>query len=243
MNNNFDRVDLLEELSRYLQNLPRQLPRLRAGKGMVILTPEDTEPVLYLIQSGQVQLYKLTPDGKQCTLTILHEGDIFGETHLFCTGCRQIYASALSDALLYEINTDLFYRLLEENPGLAIKMLAWTTRRLKETEDLLERIAYGDVRTRILYLLLRLCEDFGVHGEEGCLLDIRLTHQDLAHMVAASRETVSAMLSRLARDGLLKSDRRPWLVDCRGIHKQLAECLPADMGKYSDAEGKKTCHV
>lgn len=212
-----NRVDLLKELSSYLANFAEKLPVMEVARGTVILTPEDSRAVLFLIRDGQVQLYKITSDGKQCTLTILQNGDIFGETHLFCTGCRQVYASALTDASLYSIDSDMFQDLMQENPGLGLQMLAWTSRRLKETEDLLELIAYGDVRTRILYQLLRLCEDFGMPEGEGCRLNIQLTQQDLANMVAASRETVSSLLGQLGREGLIDTSQRQWLVRCEQI--------------------------
>ncbi|OAT87033.1 Crp/Fnr family transcriptional regulator [Desulfotomaculum copahuensis] len=212
-----NRVDLLKELSSYLVNFAEKLPVMEVDRGTVILTPEDPRAVLYLIRDGRVQLYKITADGKQCTLTILQTGDIFGETHLFCTGCRQVYASALTDAVLYSIDSDLFQKLMLENPGLGLQMLAWTSRRLQETEDLLEQIAYGDVRARVLYQLLRLCEDFGMPEEEGCRLNIQLTQQDLANMVAASRETVSTLLGQLGREGLIDTSQRQWLVRCAEI--------------------------
>lgn len=216
-----NRVDLLKELSAYLAGFVAQLPVMEVRRGTVILTPDDSRALLYLIRSGRVQLYKLTPDGKQCTLAILQSGDIFGETHLFCTGCRRVYASALTDVLLYGIDGDSFLQLMLDNPRLGMQMLAWTSRRLKETEDLLEQIAYGDVRTRILYQLLRLCEDFGEPVEGGCRLNLPLTRQELASMVAASRETVSTVLGRLSREGLVKAERNRWLVRCEQMKSLL----------------------
>jgi len=101
---------------------------------------------------------------------------------------------------------------MTEKPRLALKFIEIVATRLKEVEELLEHIAYGSVRKRLLYLLHKLAVKFGasVPASEGrhddtdwVQLEVKLTHQELASMMGSIRETVTEQLSRLALEGIV----------------------------------------
>ncbi len=101
----------------------------------------------------------------------------------------------MTDTYLCMISKQEFESFIEKNPKIAIKLITILSTRLKELYSLSEKIALGDVRYRIIYLLLRLSEKTGKRKNEWQTIEMRLTHQDVANMVGSTRETTSAIMS------------------------------------------------
>ncbi|WP_246939131.1 Crp/Fnr family transcriptional regulator [Bacillus pinisoli] len=150
---------------------------------------------MFLLKKGQVRLYKINQSGKQFTVDILVDGNIFGETLSLSLTDDDTYAEAMTDTYLCMISKQEFESFIEKNPKIAIKLITILSTRLKELYSLSEKIALGDVRYRIIYLLLRLSEKTGKRKNEWQTIEMRLTHQDVANMVGSTRETTSAIMS------------------------------------------------
>jgi CRP-like cAMP-binding protein len=79
--------------------------------------------------------------------------------------------------------------------------------RLKERDEMLEQLALGDVRERVLHLLIKLSGQFGVKDGDYHKIDLPLTHQELANMIGATRESVSVVLREFAKDDIIRTGR------------------------------------
>ena len=201
-----------EELERIEPVAPVELTK----KGTIIATPHAVEKRLYLVKSGKVRLYKLTEDGKELTMDILGTGNLFGEVGSFAMGTHQLYAVALEDSHICRIDRSHFQRILCERPQLAIRFIEIVSTRLQEVEELMAYMAYANVRKRLLFLLYKLSEKWKAAspGEEGeksdgewTVLDVELTHQELASMAGSTRETVTEILGQFIEEGILKKGR------------------------------------
>jgi CRP-like cAMP-binding protein len=173
-------------------------------KGSIILGPHQPTKALYLLKKGKVRLYRSSEDGKQLTVDLLGDGNIFGETSSFSLNDDLTYAEALSDTYLCVIGKKEFEHLIEQKPKLAIKFIEILSARLKETYEMSENIALRNVQYRVLSLLLRLSEKFGRRNKEWQTIDIKITHNDIASMIGSTRETVSATISQLKKQGYIK---------------------------------------
>ncbi|PTX64717.1 CRP/FNR family transcriptional regulator [Melghirimyces profundicolus] len=201
-------INLMEELPlEDLKEIDRMAPMSKTPKGTIISSPEEPQPALYLLKKGKVRLYKLNREGKEFTLGILGDGNIFGEVETFSTGTRDTYVQAMEETLLCVLNKKDLEEFMKERPSLAIKLIGILTERLREAEEMLENLAYGSVQKRLLYLLSKLVHNFGNRKGVYWELDLRLSHQDLAAMIGATRETVSATLSELTRQGVIAKGR------------------------------------
>lgn len=131
-------------------------------------------------------------------------GDLLGG---LVTKAYRASAQAMGESLVAFIDNRAAVELMASQPRLAMEV----NRRIGEDRDLLaERLlamACGDVRHRLAWVLLELGERHGAKGEEGILIDLPLSQQDLADMVGASREKVNRKLRRLADQGLIRVDR------------------------------------
>lgn len=207
----------LERVGRIAQH--RQLRRRE-----LVFGPEDPGDAIYLLKAGRVKLSRFDESGKEITLAILEEGEFFGEEALQGDGPRQSCAEALDDAFLCRIERAQFEELMADNPELSLEVARQLSERLLGTQDRLEDLAFHDVPRRLAHALLGLAERHGEAREDGSVrLKLRLTHQELASLVASTRETTTSLLSRFRRDGLVETEGR-WLriLDPDGL-RRLAE--------------------
>ncbi|WP_243385268.1 Crp/Fnr family transcriptional regulator [Bacillus kexueae] len=177
-------------------------------KGTTILSPDKPMKALFLLKEGQVRLYRMNQNGKQFTVDILVDGNIFGETSTLSLTDDQIYAEAMTDSYLCLLSKADFEEFIEKNPKIALKFINILSTRLKEVYSLSEKIALGDVKNRILYLLLKLSEKTGRRKKEWQTIEMRITHQDIANMIGSTRETTSAVMSQLKKEGYIKKGLR-----------------------------------
>ena len=188
----------------------------------MVQTPGDERDGLFFVKKGKLRLYKMNPDGKQFTLGILGPGNMFGEINSFSLGTKGIYIETLEETLICSVLKEHFENFLSTRPLLAMKFLKELSDRLKDRDELLERLALSDLRGKVLYLLYKLSEQFGVEDGEFLKIDMPLTHQELANMIGATREAVSVTLHDLSGEGLIVTGRKSIKVQS-GRVKELLE--------------------
>ncbi|WP_059103049.1 Crp/Fnr family transcriptional regulator [Shouchella shacheensis] len=198
-------ISLFDELPTEELQLIDQMSEMKpVKKGTLILSPEHPIEALFLLKKGQVRLYRMNAQGKQFTVDILVDGNIFGETSTMTLTDDQIYAEAMTETYLCILGKDEFETFIGKNPKIALRFINILSTRLNELYSLSEKIALVDVKYRVLYLLLKLSEKTGHRKQEWQTIEMKLTHQDIAYMIGSTRETTSATISQLKKDGFLK---------------------------------------
>lgn len=223
-------IDLLHELTPDdLRIIDSMVPVLSYPPGTIIYEPGARLNRLYFLKRGHVRLYWLSPEGKQLTLALLKDGNIFGETDSFATGAGSCYAETFSETLVCTMTTADLIRFMQERPPVAIKMIEILSRELKNAQELAATLALQDVRSRVLYLLMKLAEEFGP-CQPGAYtrLNLRLTQQDVAHMIGATRESVSAVLADLSRQGVVRTARGSIAIRCDQAARLMDVELPTN---------------
>ncbi|PTL39081.1 Crp/Fnr family transcriptional regulator [Alkalicoccus saliphilus] len=201
-------ISLFDELSKEeLMTIDKMSEMRPVKKGTVIVSPDHPMEALFLLKQGQVRLYQMNEEGKQFTMDILVDGNIFGETGSVTLTDDQIYAEAMTDTYLCLLSHNDFENFIEANPKIALKLIDILSSRLKDFYSFSEKIALRDVKHRLLYLLLMLSEKTGHRKNNWQSIEMKLTHQDIAHMIGATRETTSTVLSQLKKEGFLKKVR------------------------------------
>lgn len=204
-------ISIFEEMSREEIREIDQLDTIHhfnwIAKNTLVQTPESAREGLHFVKEGKLRLYKLNENGKQFTLGILTRGNIFGELNSFAFGTRRVYIETMEPSLLCTIPEPQFERLMINRPQLALKFLKALSDRLKEREDQLEQLALHGLRNRVLHLLTTLSTKFGIVQDGYSLIDLPLSHQEIANMLGATREAVSGVMSELAKEGVVKVSR------------------------------------
>ncbi|GGE27913.1 hypothetical protein GCM10011571_32590 [Marinithermofilum abyssi] len=170
-------INIMNELPiEDLKEIDRLASMSKTPMGTIISSPDQPHQSLYFLKKGKVRLYKLNREGKEFTLGILGDGNIFGEVESFSTGTGDTYVQAMEDSLICVLNKNDFEEFMKTRPRLALKMIEVLTNRLREAEEMLENLAYGSVKKRLLYLLSKLGQNFGTWEGDYLTLNIRLSH-------------------------------------------------------------------
>lgn len=216
-NRHLSTLDLFQDLSEKEQEeLDRITTMSAVRKGKVFYRPEETGEVLFILKTGQVQIYRISPEGKKLVITTLDPGSLFGEMALLGQQMHNTFAEAMSDCTICVLNRADLERLVLQRPQVALRMLEITGRRLRDAEGRLEDLAFKGIPARLSSLLLRLAGENGdeVYGQ---------THQDLAEMVGTYRETATQVLNDLKSRGMIEIGRkRIRILDREGM-QELAE--------------------
>ncbi|MFC5470537.1 Crp/Fnr family transcriptional regulator [Cohnella suwonensis] len=190
----------------------------------------DIGDKLYIVLSGNVEINRFE-HGKKCVLSTLKEGDIFGEMALFEDGeYRSANAEVLNRAVLAVIERRNLQGLLVTNPGVIYKLLATVIKRLRKANDRIHDITFLNVRERIYKQLLCLAEEYGIKLNQTIMINLRLTHQQLADMVGCTREMVSKVLAELQADHIIGVNKKRIIVKNK----------PLLMDKASSYEAKES---
>lgn len=194
----------------------------RFQRGELLFSEGDACKGLFLVASGKIRIFKLSPAGREQVLSIEQPGSSFAELPVFDGGNYPASASALDDAEVLFISRKNFQSFCREHPDVALKVIAMVGSRLRRLVGIIEDLSFTTVRQRLISLLLRLAESHGKSTKQGLRLELTETHQDLAAELGTVRELVSRNLSRLQAEGLLEVDGRNIIVkDLAGLkHEQ-----------------------
>lgn len=169
-----------------------------------IFTPGDPDDQLYFLISGTIRLYKMYGDYKEATTALLKEGGVFGKLSLVEGRWQDVFAEAVSEVEVASVQKSALESVLKRQPEFAMKLFASLSERLRQSDEVIESLLHREVSTRLATLLLHLSDRFGEAEDSGVLLNVRLTHQDLANMIASTREAVSKVMSELQREGFIE---------------------------------------
>ncbi len=162
-----------------------------------------------------------TPEGKQSILAFIEPGELFGELSLIESGNREERAEASLKSSVIAIPGDALRELMEESPQLSIGVTKLIGLRRKRVERRIRSLLFRNNRDRLTHLLVELAEQYGKATSEGIELSIRLSHQDLASIIGATRETVTTLLGEMQSEGLLIIKRqRLTLLDLRRLAQE-----------------------
>ncbi|MBI1730150.1 Crp/Fnr family transcriptional regulator [Candidatus Acetothermia bacterium] len=176
-------------------------------KGDIVYQPGDVDDSVYYIKSGKIKLAYLDESGRKLTLTILGEGELFGEMVLIGRQKRELMAQVLQDSVLYELERTQFLELLRSSPELAIEVMELFGNRTRDIERKLEDLVFKDIPTRLSRQILKLIEQHGVDTDDGVQIDFKITHKELADLIGSARENTTSALNRLAKEGILDKKR------------------------------------
>jgi len=177
------------------------------SKNTIIQTPLSKSLGLYFVKKGKLRIYKLSESGKQFTIGIIGTGNTFGETSLFSMETKGAYIEVIEDTLLCHLEDKEFEGFLIERPKLLLNILKIMSEKISEQNLMLEQLANYDIRQRLMYWLSKLAVEFGNEYGEFITIGLSLSHQELANMIGATRESVTSTLNQLNKEGVIISGR------------------------------------
>lgn len=168
-------------------------------KGEFIYHPEDVSDALYIVNRGNVKIYRLSETGKEQIIRMLHPGDFTGELALFRQSVHVAYAEAVTDTQICQIRSEDLQKLLLKYPTISLKILEEFSNRLDGSEKQTTSFATEKVETRIAYFLA----DY-VDGEGKDVVTLPMSKKDLASYLGTTPETLSRKLTEFEELGLIE---------------------------------------
>jgi len=171
------------------------------AKGQAILVEGAEATGFHSIVSGRVRVFKLSTEGKEQILHVFGPGDTFGEAAVFAMHRYPAHAEALETCTTLLFPKQPFVDLVSKEPSLALNLLADLSKRLHRFTNLIEDLSLKEVPGRLAAHLLYLSERQGDSDD----LVLELPKTQLASLLGTIPETLSRILARMAREGLIES--------------------------------------
>lgn len=189
------------------------------SRGQNFFAEGDEGVGFYMILSGKVKVFKLSPEGKEQIFHILEAPEPFGEAAVFAGEHFPASAQALTETPVLFFPRQKFVELIGREPALALSMLALLSRRLRKLTVLVESLSLKEVPGRLAAYLLYLKD----HNHSTSVIELDVSKNQLAALLGTIPETLSRILRRMAEEKLIKADARTIaILDQKGL-SELAE--------------------
>jgi len=196
-----DRVDLFDGLSDEQAEVLKGRSRIRSfAPNTIVVNEGDDGSSLFVVQSGSLKVFLTDNVGREVTLSLLDPGDYFGELALLDDAPRSASVIALSRSEVLQIPRVAFLALIEAHPACMQIVVRNLVGRIRTLTESVRSLALVDVFGRIS----RIFDSLAVEEDGVGIIDRRLTQQDLANMVGASREMVNRILRDMVSGGYVE---------------------------------------
>ena len=201
-----------------------RLHRIDAGEFFFL--QGDPANSLYLLKEGSVKLLQLTPDGQQVLMRLIGPWTFFAVIALIENTVYPVTAQAAEPCQALVWSRLVMKPLIEKYPSIALNTMKMMAGQVHEYQDRLKELATERVERRLARALLRLAAQTGRKVNEGVLIDLPLSRQNLAEMTGTTLFTVSRILSQWENQGLIKSGREKIIICFPHGLVKIAEDLP-----------------
>ena len=176
----------------------------RIGRGHAVVHAGDRTDFVYFVLTGSLKVTVSDEEGREVILSILGQGELFGEMGMFGEQTRSASVVAVVPSDLVQISKQDFRRAMEDNFEVAWRIMTKLAERLRNADRKIESLALMDVYGRVARLLLDMSEQVGAET----VVTRKISKQDIAKMIGASREMVSRVMKDLGLRGLIEETDR-----------------------------------
>ena len=164
--------------------------------------------MLYVIVSGRVKLSQVTSDGQQVIVNYFGPGEGLGIVMALNELPYPLSAEAIEPCLALGWRRETMLDLMQHNAQLALNGMNMVGRRFAQMQNRFQELATQRVEQRVARALMRLVRQFGRRTEDGVLIDMPLSREDLAQMTGTNLYNVSRILSKWEGEGLIATGRK-----------------------------------
>ena len=201
--------DLFERLSQdQIAHVERHSSVRQFSRGNLVYLPTESSDSVFLLLTGRIKLYHITGEGKQALLALIEPGELFGELAILGDGEREEYAESMLKSTILRIPGQIIQELMQHHPEVSLGVTKLMGLRLQRVEQRLKSLLFRSNRDRLTFLLLDLAEKYGQFTPEGVLINIKLSHQELASIIGSTRETVTVLLGEMQDERTIDIQKR-----------------------------------
>lgn len=225
-------TELLKRCPLFAELKEEDLKRIRAvaslrrvGRKEVLFGEGEEAKGFYVVLSGKVKLYKMSPEGKEQILHVVSAPDAFAEAALFLEGNYPAFAEALADSQLLFFPKRDFIQLVKRNPQLGINMIVSLSHFLRRFASLIEELSLKEVSSRLAKYLIDLSMKSSKEGKHAREVALDLSKSQLASKLGTISETLSRTLTKMKAKGVIDVKKDRILI----LNRQLLEEVASGM--------------
>lgn len=210
------RVPIFSSLSNdELRQVVSLIVQRRFEKDSLIISEGSVPQNFIVVSSGKIKVFGYSQDGKEQIMYILTKGDFFGARNLIHDRKADYNAQAMGDTVVCMIQREKFQQLLFEFPSIGVKIMDVLCDRLEKMESMFRKISPKDVDSRVNMMLLELSQKYGRKQDNGTLIELPMSREEMANYIGVARETVSRKITLLKDEGVIeiKGNRKILIVN------------------------------
>lgn len=192
------------------------------NKNAVLIESESPTADIYYLEKGHVRVYALTPNGTQKIYVFYKPGEMFPVIWAFNHIKKHLFYEAMEDVVIRKIPTGTFMEFIKDKPNTLLELIHYIININSVYVDRIDNLEYSSAYARLISRLLFMANRFGIQQDTSIILNIPVTHQDIASTITMTRETTSRELEKLEKKGLITKKNHFFIIPNR---KRLEEEL------------------
>jgi CRP/FNR family transcriptional regulator, cyclic AMP receptor protein len=217
-------VDILGPLSdEQMEDLAKRAPDTFLEQDDILYSPKEGTERLFLLKEGRVQLYEVNESGDEITLSVVEDGNVFGEMALTGQSLHGLYVRALTPSVVVSLRREELERLIMDTPEVGLRLVRELAQRLHDSEARYADMIAKDVPARLATQILTLVDSEGVVSSDSYRIPTHYTHEQLASMIGCKRVAVTRAFRKLEEAGAVDLEDRRIVVRDLDALKELAE--------------------
>ena len=199
----------------------RDFAQLHYKKGETILRAEDFPTGVYFLAKGFTRLYAVSRKGEELTLIIFKPGDFFPVMWAVNNARTNYYLEAMTNVDIWRVPQDKFLVFIKSNPEVFFELTSKILVRFGGLLKRMEYLVFGNAYAKVASIITICAERFGRREKGKVIIEVPLTHSDLASMVGVTRETASIEIKKIEKKGLIGHQGRLIVVkNLKGLRKE-----------------------
>ncbi|MFJ5715382.1 Crp/Fnr family transcriptional regulator [Neobacillus sp. NPDC093127] len=208
-----------------VQFFQKNEPIQKIKAGSVLFQEKDPAQFVYLLLKGSIALGRVHLRGKEFILKILNDRELIVEYQLFKANPRyQFYAKTLSDCEILVIKREQFEDFILTDPEAMNTFVSWLSTGYLKAQMKCQDLIMNGKKGGLYSILIRLCNTYGVKTEDGILIDLPLTHQELANLTYGTREVIQRSLKELREKDVILYENQMFTVKNLNYLKEEVDC-------------------
>lgn len=184
-----------------LEALGLHIKKERFSPGQLIFQQGEPASRMLIIKFGRIRLWKVTENGNEITLDIRQSGDVLGESMFNRDGVIPVNATCLEETATCGLTREGFERLVLTNPNIGLQVIKTLSQRIDWLTSRVGDMSYSNLEERLYRILVTVAEEHGRKSDQGIILPMPLTHEDLSFLVGAHRVSITRAMKELQNSG------------------------------------------
>jgi CRP-like cAMP-binding protein len=200
-------------------------PIQKIKAGSVLFQEKDSVEYVYLLLKGSISLGRVHLRGKDFILKILNDQELIVEYQLFKPNPQyQFYAKTMTDCEMILIKKEQFEEFIKNDPEAMSALVAWLSTGYLKAQMKCQDLIMNGKKGGLYSILIRLCTTYGIKTEDGILIDLPLTHQELANLTYGTREVIQRALKDLREKDIIAYDNQKFTIKKLNYLKEEVDC-------------------